>query len=1044
MTRGTRRPPHAPLSTYRFQFNQTFRFRDATALVPYLSRLGIDWLYASPYLQARPGSTHGYDISSHSKLNPEIGTPEEHGEMVRAVREHGMGHLIDIVPNHMGIGQPENEWWMDILENGPSSIFAPFFDVDWNPIKPELVGKVLLPVLGDQFGRVLENGELQLVYEGDGRFRIHYHEHVFPVSPKSSSLLLQAALERVKGRLEDDDADRVELESIVTALEHLPSRDRTDPQSVAERKRENVVTRRRVAALFEGAPLVREAIDESLREFNGQQGNAHSYDRLERVLSDQAYRLAHWRVAGEEINYRRFFDINDLAALRMENPVVFEATQAFALDLAAAGVVDGLRIDHPDGLYDPRKYLRDLQAEGARRTEEPPIYVTVEKILTGDEELPEDWETAGTVGYEYLNRLNGLFVDTRNEAALNQLYAEVIGRSPGFEDLVYRNKKLILRAALASELNVLSYLLDRISEDNRRFRDFTLGSLTDALRETIACFPVYRTYIDAHSGHLAVRDRGYIDQAIRGAIRRNPATSRTVFEFVRNILLLHWPDDLSAEGREQHAQFLMKFQQLTGPVMAKGLEDTTFYVYNRLVSLNEVGGEPSRFGVSPAEFHVWMMERQTSWPLAMSTTSTHDTKRSEDVRARINVLSEIPDEWGERVKRWFDLNRDHKKTTDGEAMPDANDEYLLYQSLVGAWPLGEKEASDREGFVGRVQQYMEKATREGKVHTSWISPAEDYDAALREFVAAVLDPERSKEFLADLIPFQAKVARMGMLNSLSQTALKLTSPGVPDIYQGQEVWDFSLVDPDNRRPVDYAAREAMLNKLARQMEGSDRTALAAEIVAGWEDGRAKLYLTHLLLTYRQANPDLFRKGEYVPLEAHGVRIMSIGFILDPTKALIWRGPLVAQLINQFLNDVHWGDLDYLVLDLPPGTGDVQLTLVQKIPISGAVIVTTPQEVALADAVKGLKMFQEVKTPILGIVENMSGFICPNCETVHPIFGEGGGQRTADEHGVELLGQIPIEPAIRAGGDTGAPIVATAPESGTGQAFAHLSVRVATQ
>jgi (1->4)-alpha-D-glucan 1-alpha-D-glucosylmutase len=869
MTPGTRRPPHSPLSTYRFQFNHTFRFADATALVPYLDRLGVDWVYASPYLQARPGSMHGYDISSHSRLNPEIGTPEEHGEMVRSIRDHGMGHLLDIVPNHMGIGQPENEWWMDVLENGPSSIFAPFFDIDWNPIKPELAGKVLLPVLGDQFGRVLENGELQLVHEGGGRLRIHYHEHVFPISPKSSSLLLRAALERVKGKLHEDDPDRVELESIVTALEYLPARDRTDPQSVAERKRENVVTRRRVAALYDGAPTIREAVDESIREFNGEAGNAHSFDQLERMLGDQAYRLAYWRVAAEEINYRRFFDINDLAGLRMERGEVFQSTHRLILQFVQEGNAQGLRIDHPDGLYDPRKYLRDLQAECARRTEEPPLYVTVEKILTGDEELPEDWETAGTVGYEYLNRLNGLFVASANEGALGALYNEFVGRTRRVEDLVYRNKKLILRAALASELNVLAYLLDRISEENRRFRDFTLGSLTDALRETIACFPVYRTYIDAHAGHLALRDREFVDRAIRAAIRRNPATSRTVFEFVRNILLLHWPDDLSAEGREQHAQFVMKFQQLTGPVMAKGLEDTTFYVYNRLVSLNEVGGEPARFGVSPTEFHVWMMERQANWPLSMSTTSTHDTKRSEDVRARINVLSEIPGVWGERVKAWAELNGAHREIVDGEPMPDSNDEYLLYQSLIGAWPLGEKEGSDRAGFVGRIQQYMEKATREAKVHTSWISPAEDYDAALSDFVARVLDPGKAGEFLQDFVTFQAKVARMGMLNSLSQTAIKLTSPGVPDVYQGQEVWDFSLVDPDNRRAVDYAARQRMLDELIGALEGSDRSGLAGDLLQSWADGRVKLYLTHLLLTYRKANPELFREGEYIPLEAKG-------------------------------------------------------------------------------------------------------------------------------------------------------------------------------
>ena len=860
--------PRSPLSTYRFQFNHLFTFADAAALVPYLARLGVDWLYASPYLQARPGSLHGYDILNHNRLNPEIGSPGEHTDMTRRLREHGMGHLLDVVPNHMGIGRAENEWWMDVLENGPSSPFAPYFDIDWHPLKPELAGKVLLPVLGDQFGRVLENGELQLEYR-DARFLIRYHEHVFPVSPKSSGLVLDAALERLVERLPEGAHERIELESIVTALGHLPSREQTDPGSVAERKRENIVSRRRVAALYDSAEVARLAIDESIVRFNGSQGDAHSFDLLERLLADQPYRLAYWRVAAEEINYRRFFDINELVGLRMERGEVFQSTHRLILQLVQEGKVQGLRIDHPDGLYDPTRYFRDLQAECGRRSPDAPLFVAVEKILTGDEPLPEEWAVSGTVGYEFLNQLNGLFVAKSNEAAIDQVYSTFIRRSVDYSNLVYRNKKLILRSSLASELNVLAYLLDRISEENRRFRDFTLGSLTDALRETIACFPVYRTYVDAHTGRLAARDQEFVDQAIRTAVRRNPATSRTVFEFIRSILLLRWHEDLTPEASEQHARFVMKFQQLTGPVMAKGLEDTTFYVYNRLVSLNEVGGEPSRFGVSPAEFHDWISRRHQEWPLAMNSTSTHDTKRSEDVRARINVLSEIPGEWGARVTRWAELNQDKKRSADGEVMPDANDEYLLYQSLVGVWPLAESDADDRVRFVERVQQYMEKATREAKVHTSWVNPDEEYDSALHDFVGGILDSDRSAEFLADLVPFQARVARVGMLNSLSQTLLKLTLPGIPDVFQGQEVWDFSMVDPDNRRPVDYETRDRLLDALIADAGARGRDAIAAEVLETWQDGRVKLYLTHLLLSYRRAHPELFRTGDYVPLAAEG-------------------------------------------------------------------------------------------------------------------------------------------------------------------------------
>jgi (1->4)-alpha-D-glucan 1-alpha-D-glucosylmutase len=864
-------PTRVPLSTYRFQLNRHFTFRDAHRLIPYLDELGVSDVYASPYLQARPGSLHGYDISNHNRLNAEIGTPEEHAALTEEIRRRGMGHVLDIVPNHMGIGQPGNEWWMDVLENGPSSPYAPFFDIDWEPLKPELAGKVLLPILGDQFGRVLENGELQLRFD-NGRFRVDYHEHCFPVAPKSSSLVLRDALERMNGATDGEDLDHTELESIVTALEHLPARDRTDPASVAERHRENRVTGRRLSALHQGSAAFREALAQSLEAFNGRKGEPHSFDRLERLLDDQAYRLAYWRVAAEEINYRRFFDINELAGVRVERGEVFQATHRLILQLVQEGKVTGLRIDHPDGLYDPPGYLRELQRECESRTGEP-MYVLVEKILTGDERLPEGWPVAGTVGYEFMNRLNGLFVAHQNGAAMDAVYTGFISRSLEFEELVYDRKKLILRSALASELNVLAYLLDRLSEQSRRFRDFTLGALTDALRETIACFPVYRTYIDAASGRVPDSDREHVERAIRAAARRNRTTSGTVYEFIRRILLLQWPDDLDEDARQEHARFVMKFQQLTGPVMAKGVEDTTFYIYNRLVSLNEVGGEPTRFGIPPEEFHRWIGERRDRWPNAMNATSTHDTKRSEDVRARINALSEMPERWGKHARLWAELNSARKRVVDGDPVPDRNDEHLLYQTLVGAWPLGEIHGEDREGFVERIQGYMEKATREAKVHTSWINPNEGYDEALREFTAAILsDGSEAEEngFLADFIPFQAEIARIGMLNALSQTALKLTAPGVPDLYQGEELWDFSLVDPDNRRPVDYPLREELLTALREAVEApGGRAELVGELLDRWQDGRVKLYLTHQALQLRHAEPELFRSGDYLPLRPEG-------------------------------------------------------------------------------------------------------------------------------------------------------------------------------
>ena len=875
MTDNSTAPTRAPLSTYRLQFNQQFTFRDATALIPYLDRLGVSWLYASPYLEARPGSPHGYDITNHDRLNPEIGDDGDHAAMIHALHERGMGHLVDIVPNHMGVGTGENAWWTDVIENGRSSMYAPFFDIDWEPLKPELVGKVLLPILGDQYGRVLENGELQLGFE-DGYFGLAYHSHRLPVSPRSTTLILHDVHERMAQRYNADDEALLELESIISALEHLPARDREDESGVAERRREKLVSRRRLIALHESSLQFREAMAEALEEVNGRRGDRHSFDRLDRILSDQAYRLAYWRVAADEINYRRFFDINELAGVRVERPEVFQATHDLILSMVASGSIDGLRIDHPDGLYDPVRYFEQLQRECVSRTGGP-VYVVVEKILTGEEPLPEDWPVAGTVGYEFLNELNGLFVDPASRGAMHRTYRDFVGREVDYDRLVYLRRTLIMRMGLVSELTVLAYLLDRISESNRHYRDFTLGSLTDALRETIASFPVYRTYIDAERGRVSPRDREYVERAIRSAIRRNRATSRSVFDFIRDILLLRWPDDLNEEAREQHARFVMKFQQLTGPVMAKGVEDTSFYIFNRLISLNEVGGEPGRFGIRPTDFHRWIEGRSSRWPLAMNSTSTHDTKRSEDVRARINVLSEMPDEWSAAVQEWSRMTAAARsQSEDGDAIPGPNDEYLFYQSLMGAWPLEPMDEAAAEEFVGRMQRYMEKATREAKMHTSWIDPNEEYDEGVGRFVAAALAGAGRQEepgpFLASFLTLHERVVRAGMLNALSQTALKLVAPGVPDIYQGQELWDFSLVDPDNRRPVDFARRAAMLESIEERRESTeDWRPLCRELMESWRDGSPKLYLVRTLLHLRRREADLFRSGSYRGLEARGER-----------------------------------------------------------------------------------------------------------------------------------------------------------------------------
>jgi (1->4)-alpha-D-glucan 1-alpha-D-glucosylmutase len=860
-----------PSATYRIQFNKDFRFRDATAIVPYLAELGISDLYASPYLQARPDSAHGYDIVDHGKLNREIGDEHEHARMSAALREHGLGHVLDIVPNHMGIAMgargKRNRWWMSVLENGPSSPYASHFDIDWNPRNPELAGKVLLPVLGDQYGRVLEAGELKLVYEA-GQFRVEYYENVFPATPGSTAAVLELATAKLA--LKPSDPARMELESIASALRRLPPRRRRDAESINERSRERIVTRRRLRDLVYRSREVEAAVDAAVAEYNGTPGEPHSFDRLDTLLNHQAYRLAYWRVAAEEINYRRFFDVNDLAGVRVERPRVFDATHKLILRLVREGIVTGLRIDHPDGLFDPRDYLVTLQrmTMGLQRSED--FYVLVEKILTGNEPLPAEWPVAGTVGYEFLNRVNGLFVDPRNEDRIDAVYRAFADFRDAFEDLVYEKKQLILRSSLVSELTVLTTLLDRISERNRCSRDFTWGSLRDALREVIACFPVYRTYIEAEPGRVTDRDHAYVLQAVDRAKERNRTTSGAIFDFVCSTLLLRWPDALDERARRQHAKFVMKFQQLTGPVMAKGVEDTTFYVYNRLVSLNEVGGEPDRFGIHPEEFHAFNLERAERWPHAMSASSTHDTKRSEDVRARINVLSEIPDLWAERVNAWRGFNAGKVRRDGPRPVPDGNDEYLLYQSLLGVWPFGEMDDEARRDFTSRVQAYMEKATREAKRHTSWLNANVAYDDGLRAFVADVL-AGGDNAFLDDFLPFQQLVARLGMVNALAQTLVKIASPGVPDIYQGQELWDFSLVDPDNRRPVDYELRIRLMKDIeVRRGEAGPRDA-AREMVEGWQDGRIKLHVVQTALRMRLALPEVFAGGGYVPLVAEGER-----------------------------------------------------------------------------------------------------------------------------------------------------------------------------
>ncbi len=810
--------PRIPSSTYRLQFNRWFTFAQAREIVPYLHALGVTDAYASPYFQAGAESLHGYDITDHNKLNPIVGSREDYDSWAAELHAHSMGQMLDFVSNHVGIAEPLNEWWMDVLENGPSSRFAPYFDIDWHPLKSDLRDKVLLPILSDQYGRVLERGELQVLYE-EGTFYLLYGQRRLPIAPGTYRYVLDIALQNLAEHKEED--FYAELQSILTALEYLPKRTETDPKRVAERVREKEIIKRRLERRCAEAPQVQHAIEKALAQINGEPGDPRSFDALDELLNAQSYRLAYWRVAAEEINYRRFFDVNDLAAIRIELPKVFDAVHRLILDLVRTGAVTGLRIDHPDGLYLPREYFEKLQQRCAKALAIPlpkdgrAIYMVAEKILTGTETLRKDWLVHGTTGYDFGNQVAQLLVDSSAETAITKTFHRFIGHSLPFGHLLYAKKLQVMKLSLANDVDVLGNMVDRLSEQNRWYRDFTLEALARAVRETIACFPVYRTYLSP-GRPVSEEDRQVVERAIAAAKRRNPAIEESIFNFLRDILVFRFPENLDADARAAHTHFVLKFQQTTGPVMAKGLEDTVFYIYNRLAGLNEVGGEPQQFGSSVDAFHERNLDRQRNWPATLLATSTHDTKRSEDVRARIVAISEIPELWRRSLQRWRLANRPWKRTINDAEAPDANEEYLLYQTLLGTWPIqgsGEPEGAATAEYIERIQAYMAKALHEAKINTSWIQPNEEWDAAMRDFVAKILDSSPRNKFLPAFLPVAQEIARLGAINSLTQTALKLISPGVPDIYQGNEIWNYSLVDPDNRRPINYQRRREMLAAL---------------------------------------------------------------------------------------------------------------------------------------------------------------------------------------------------------------------------------------
>lgn len=836
-----------PISTYRLQFTPAFGFTDAKNILPYLHQLGISDIYASPIFQARQGSLHGYDVVDPNKLNPELGTIEEFDALIEEVRRRGMGWIQDIVPNHMAY-DGQNRMLMDVLENGPASSYFDYFDIDWAHPYEGIRGKILAPFLAGFYGTCLENGDITLRYDQDG-LSINYFTLRLPVVIDSYSNVFAHGLGALRRKLGGKHPDFIKLLGVLFVLKNLPPKEET-----RERADQVVFVKSMLWELYSSAEI-REFIDANVARFNGVKGDSQSFDLLDKLLSEQLYRLSFWKVAAEELDYRRFFNINELISVRVEDEKVFRQSHALVFKLAREGKFTGVRVDHIDGLYDPLTYLQRL------RQELGDIYLVVEKILDLAEDLPSAWPVQGTTGYEFLSYVNGVFCDQKNGKKLTQIYTQFSGLGASCREIAIEKKRLIIGKYMAGDIESLAHVLKSISSRDRHGADVTLYGLKRALVELLAFFPVYRSYVSEQS--FSEQDRRLLRETIDKAQQANPGLLLEI-DFIARFLLLENTDHLADEERKRSLHFVMRFQQLSGPLMAKGFEDTTLYVYNRLLSLNNVGSDPAKFGITPGEFHHFNRQRQERWPAAMSTISTHDTKRGEDAAARINVLSELAEEWKKCLWSWSKINRGKKAKVDERDAPDRNDEYFLYQTLLGAWPLG--EAVDQE-FVERIKAYIVKAVREAKVHTEWLKPDLDYEEAFVDFIEALLTPSPANRFLSELSSFADKIAHYGALNSLSQTLLKIASPGVPDFYQGTELWDVSLVDPDNRRPVDFSRRREALASMASC--AGDPAVFAGELLKTKYDGRCKLFLISRALRTRTKHAALFQSGEYIPLKVEG-------------------------------------------------------------------------------------------------------------------------------------------------------------------------------
>ena len=842
-----------PSSTYRLQLHKGFTFDDAAGIASYLYDLGVTHVYSSPYLQAAPGSMHGYDVVDHQRVNKELGGSEAHQRFSKTLGENGLGQVLDIVPNHMSLGK-ENRYWWDVLENGVTSRYASFFDIDWQPQEERLRDKVLVPILGDQYGRALQTGDVKVVRKGV-EFQVEAAGQTLPTAPTSLPAILFRAAEYAKSDT---------LSFLAASFGRLPVPESWDRWVILARNRDKVVLAKLLSRLCAEEESVCEAIDRSVKELNG------NLDALDDFLTQQNYRLAYWKTADQQLGYRRFFDVNTLIGLRMEREHVFEETHALIVEWLRAGVLDGVRVDHPDGLRDPLEYFHRL------REHVPQGWIIGEKILEPGEYLRDNWPIDGTSGYDFMNAVMGTQFHPGGMAELTKIYGEFTGQPTVFPPIAHDKKMMVMEQALGSDVNRLTSLFVEICEQNRNQRDFTRVEIQRAIIAIAACFAIYRTYVQPDREEITDEDRSYIKRAVTCARDNRSDIDASLFEFLENVLTM------GVRGKKE-TEFVLRFQQFTSPVMAKGVEDTAFYCYNRLIAACEVGGDPGRDGLSVEDFHAYNLQMQAHFPLTMTTLSTHDTKRADDVRARLAVLTETPREFRKILRRWSRMNAKL-----GAAI-DRNTEYFFYQTVIGAWPI------DKD----RMRTYMEKATREAKQQTSWTANNKEFEDGLNAFIDGTL---ASADFCADVEEFVGRILEAGRTNSLAQTLLKQTAPGVPDLYQGSELWDLSLVDPDNRRPVDY--------ELRRRLLGEMKALTVEEIVRRGHEGMTKLWTLHQSLCLRREHSEWFRRdAPYAPIEARGRKRSHV--------VAFQRGESVLTIVprHSFLLAGSWADT---TLDIPDG------------------------------------------------------------------------------------------------------------------------------